>query len=119
MAHDEGLAERIRTALLCLRCNFTERKMFGGVTFMVSGHMACGVLKTELIVKIPREETVAALERPHVRAFDFTGKPMKGMVCVSPLGTDDQEALDGWVERGVKFAQSQAPKTAKGRVVAS
>ena len=86
---------------------------------MVNGHMACGVLKTELIVKIPPEKSEEALARPHVRLFDFTGKPMKGMVCVGPLGTDDQDSLDGWVERGVKFAQSQAPKTAKGRVVAS
>ena len=105
MAYDLGLAERVRS-LLERRGGFSERKMFGGICYMVNGHMCCGVLKTDLILKLSLEEATRALGSPHVRPMDFTGKPMKSMVYVSPLGTDKDEDLHRWVECAYQFART-------------
>ena len=85
MAYDEALADRIRGVLLAER-NVDEKKMFGGVTFMVDGQMCCGVLKDELIVKTGPEGFEDLVGRPNVRPFDFTGRPMVGIVYVAGPG---------------------------------
>ena len=112
MAYDTGLAERIRAVLTGLRTSFIEKKMFGGITYMVNGRMTCGVLKTDLILKLPIEEVEAALaSNPHARPMDFTGKPMKSMIYVSPRGCDKDEDLEQLVRRAVAFAKSDQPAT--------
>jgi TfoX/Sxy family transcriptional regulator of competence genes len=83
VAYDEKLAARVR-ALLADRTDVSERKMFGGLTFMVSGHMSCGVNGDELIVRLDRDHEDDALAQPHARPMDFTGWPMRGFVTVQP-----------------------------------
>jgi TfoX/Sxy family transcriptional regulator of competence genes len=109
MAYDEDLAERVRDALAA-RSDVSERKMFGGIAFMVGGNMACGVLGEDLIVRLGDEEGEKALQEDGVRPFDFTGKPMKGIVYVSPERTSDDSGLTEWVEAGADHAASLPPK---------
>ena len=109
MAYDEGLAERVRD-LLALHGDVTERKMFGGLAWMVHGNMACGVLGDELIVRVGKEEHARALAEPNTREFDFTGRPMKGFICVTAEGAADAKELAGWVEAGMGYAGSLPPK---------
>jgi hypothetical protein len=85
MAYDEELANRIRRALAGRR-DVTERKMFGGLAFLCQGRMCCGIVGNDLMVRVPLDEFDAALRRRHVRPMDFTGKPLRGFVYVSPPG---------------------------------
>ena len=105
MAYDEGLAQRIREVLDDLPA-LVEKKMFGGVGFMVQGNMACGVNGSDLIVRVGPERYEEALTQPYARVFDFTGRPMKGWVMVAPGGHETDEALADWVQQGVEFALS-------------
>ena len=105
MAYDERLAERVRR-VLDGRPGVTERRMFGGLAFMVDGHMACGVLRDELIVRVGAESD-AALADPHARPFDFTGRPSRGMVYVAPSGVATDADLERWVARGVASVGSR------------
>ncbi|HEY5977554.1 MAG TPA: TfoX/Sxy family protein [Solirubrobacterales bacterium] len=108
MAFDESLADRIRDVLVA-RSNVSERKMFGGIAFMVAGNMACGVIGDDLMVRLG-PDAEKALEEPHTRPMDFTGKPMMTTVYVDPEGTGADEALAQWVEAGAEFAASLPPK---------
>jgi len=109
MAYDEALAQRIRAALPGIP-GIIEKKMFGGIAFMVDGNMACGVSKDNLMVRISPDATDAALAQPHVRVFDMTGRPMKGWVLVEPAGIQADDDLKRWMEQGVVYAQSLPPK---------
>jgi TfoX/Sxy family transcriptional regulator of competence genes len=109
MAYDEGLAQRV-TELLEKKHGFNEKKMFGGVCYLLNGNMACGVLNEDLIVRIGPENYEDALKLPHTRKFDLTGKPMKGWVMVSHDGHESDEDLSEWVHRGANFALSLPPK---------
>lgn len=109
MAYDEQLAERIRTALKA-EPNVTEKKMFGGVAFMVGGNMACGPVGDELMVRVGPVAYDDALARPHARPCDFTGRPMKGMVLVGTPGFASDADLAAWVEAGAAFARSLPAK---------
>ncbi len=109
MAYNEGLAERIRAALVDRR-DVSERKMFGGLSFMLRGNMCCGVEKTNLMVRVGPEAYDEALAQPGARLMDFTGRPMKGMVFVGPEGYESDDGLRGWVERGVEYALSLPAK---------
>jgi TfoX/Sxy family transcriptional regulator of competence genes len=108
MPYDEELAERVRD-VLGPRDRVVERKMFGGLAFMVGGHMTCGIVRDELMLRLGEEEAEKALERSHVRPMDFTGRPMRGMVFVESAGLEGR-ALRGWVERAVAFTASLPPK---------
>jgi len=108
MAYDEQLAARIRT-LLANRTDVTERKMFGGLTFMVGGHMCCGVNGDELIIRLDPEREDEALARPHARPMDFTGRPMRGFITVRPDGLKGRR-LSAWVQEAVARAESLPPK---------
>lgn len=111
MAYDEGLAERIRQVLLDLRpTRLDEKKMFGGVGFMVQGNMACGVHKDKLVVRVGTERYQEALAAPYTVLFDITGRPMKGWVMVEPEGCAADDDLKEWLEQGVNFAGSLPPK---------
>ncbi len=109
MAYDEGLAQRIRE-LLEERDDVREKKMFGGLAFLLSGNMCCGVVGDELMVRVGPDAYPRALERPHAREMDFTGRPMRGMVYVGVGGVAEDADLRGWVESGTAFASSLPPK---------
>jgi TfoX/Sxy family transcriptional regulator of competence genes len=109
MAYDESLADRIR-AHLSGHPGVTERKMFGGIAFMVSGNMAVGVSKDELMVRIDPDQQDDALAMPGVRVFDMTGRPMRGWVLVAPDSTGGDDDLRRWVDTGLDFAHSLPPK---------
>lgn len=109
MAYDEGLAERVRDELAD-RPELVERKMFGGLAFMVAGNMCCGVLGDDLIVRVGPDAYESALGEPHAREMDFTGRPMRGMVVVDGSGVADDDALAAWVGRGLAFAGSLPAK---------
>lgn len=109
MAYDEQLAERVRD-LLSVRDGFSERKMFGGIGFMLAGNMACGVSGDELIVRLEPGDAEKALAEEHVRVFDMTGRPMTGWILVGPEATAADDDLAGWVDAGGDFAASLPPK---------
>jgi TfoX/Sxy family transcriptional regulator of competence genes len=109
MAYDEALADRLRT-VLSVREGLSERKMFGGIGFMLGGNMACGVHGEELMVRLDPEESERALAEPHVRVFDITGRPMKGWILVGPEALRSDEHLASWVDAGADFAASLPPK---------
>lgn len=109
MAYDEELAARVRHVLRRRR-GITERKMFGGVAFMLKGNMCCGVLDDVLILRLGPELAAEALEEPHTREMDFTGRPMKSMIYVEPAGYESDEDLREWVDFAVEFAKSLPAK---------
>jgi TfoX/Sxy family transcriptional regulator of competence genes len=108
MAYDERLAARVR-ALLVDRTDVSERKMFGGLTFMVADHMCCGVNGDELIVRLDPDSEDDALARPHARPMDFTGRPMRGFVAVRAEGLKGAQ-LNRWLQEAVTRAESLTPK---------
>ena len=108
MAYDENLADRVRTILIS-EPSLSERNMFGGLAFMIDGHMCCGIVGDDLMLRLGPDGADAALARPHVRPMDFTGRRMTGMVYAEP------EALRGaallrWVEQATTFARTLPPK---------
>lgn len=109
MAYDEVLANRIRAGLA--EYEPAERKMFGGLTFMVRGNLACGAMGADLIVRIAEEEAALALrEAAHIRPFDFTGRPMRRWLVVAAPGIATDEDLAYWLGRGAAYALSLPPK---------
>jgi TfoX/Sxy family transcriptional regulator of competence genes len=102
MAFSEALAERIRHAL-ARRKGVEEKKMFGGVGFLLNGNLLVGVWKDSLCVRLGPEQAEKALPEPHVKEFDITGRPMKGWVLVEPEGVTGDDQLKGWIRRAVKF----------------
>jgi TfoX/Sxy family transcriptional regulator of competence genes len=105
MAYDLGLADRIRVVLERLG-DFSEQKMFGGLCFMVNGHMCCGIVKSDLMLRLTPEAATAALREPHTRPMDFTGKPMKSMIYVDAAGVDSHLSLERWVQSAERVARS-------------
>ena len=102
MAFDENLAERIRQGL-ARKKGIEEKKMFGGIGFLLNGNMLVGVWKDSLIVRLGPDEGDEALKEPHVKEFDITGRAMKGWVLVEPEGIEDDDQLKGWIQRAMKF----------------
>ena len=109
MAYDEGLAQRVRE-LLEGETEYVEKKMFGGIAFMVRDYMAVGITGEDLMVRLAKEQHDEAVARPHARTMDFTGKPMKGFVYVAPEGIASDEELSQWVNRGVSYVGTLPPK---------
>jgi TfoX/Sxy family transcriptional regulator of competence genes len=109
MAYDEGLAHRVRD-IMNEEPGLVEKKMFGGVGFMLNGNMACGVNKDDLIVRVGPDRYEQTVIQPHARPFDFTGRPMKGWVMVGPDGVSAEDDLKNWVTQGITFARSLPPK---------
>jgi len=109
MAYSEELAARIRE-VLARRKGVAEKKMFGGLTFMLRGHMCCGVVKDELVLRLGPEQGEKALKEPYTRACDFTGRLMKGMVMVSPSGYKTDDGLWQWVQQAADFVLSLPAK---------
>ncbi len=108
MAYNQKLAERIRLQLDGIAV--VEKKMFGGVGFLLNGNMACGVNKDDLIVRVDPEKHLALLKKPHAKPFDLTGKPMKGWLLVEAEGCKTEKQLGAWVKEGITFASTLLPK---------
>ena len=109
MAYDEALAERVR-AIIGARGDVTERKMFGGVAWMLRGNMAGGVLGDDMAVRLSPEDADRALEEPDTRRFDMTGRPGRGFIVVAGSAVASDEALARWVDAGAEHALSLPPK---------
>ena len=112
MAYDEGLAERIRSVLEDAG-DVTEKRMFGGVAFLLRGKMFVGIVKDDLMVRVGPDDYEAALTRPFARPMDFTGTAMAGYVFVAPEGMDEDDVLEDWVRRGLRFAATLKPSEKK------
>ncbi len=108
MSFNERLADRVRVALAGER-RISERKMFGGLAFLLDGKMCVGVLRDELVVRSGAERYTEALRNAHARPMDFTGRAMTGMVYISPAGVSRGPALRRWVEMGLAAARQAAP----------
>lgn len=109
MPYDTILATRIM-AIIGPLPNLVEKKMFGGVGFLVNGNMACGVHKDEMIIRVGPQASEQALSRPHTRIFDMTGHPMVGWVMVAPEGIRTESQLKYWVDLGLSFTATLPPK---------
>lgn len=112
MAYDEFLADRIRHTLQENRTRFSEKKMFGGLAFMVNDKMCVGVIRDNLMARVGPEFYLKALEEPWTKPMDFTGRPLKGYVYVEPEGIDTDNQLSAWVDACLTF-NPQAPKSKK------
>jgi hypothetical protein len=109
MAYDKGLAQRVRE-LLAEEQGFAEKKMFGGVCFLLHGNMACGIINDDLIVRVGLPDYETSLALPHTRRFDITGRTLKGWVMVEADGHEEDEHLSAWVRKGVRFTLTLPPK---------
>ena len=109
MAFDESLAARIRQHL-ARRKSVEERKMFGGVGFLLHGNMLVGVWKDSPIARLDPDEGDLALLEPHVKELDITGRAIKGWVLVGPEGVEGDEQLGGWIELATKFVKTLPAK---------
>ena len=109
MAYNPETAARVLELLAGIEA-LDEKKMFGGVAYLIHGNMVCGVIGDQLMVRVGPAEYERALSQPHAAVFDFTGRPMKGWVSVSPEGTREPEELRSWVNRGLSYARSLPPK---------
>jgi len=110
MAYDVMLAERVRNQLAGTP-GLTERTMFGGVGWMVSGNMAVGVLGRGLICRVEPAEYESLLNEPGADVFDYSGRPMTGWLVIDAEVLGDEEALQGWLDRGERFAANLPPKS--------
>jgi TfoX/Sxy family transcriptional regulator of competence genes len=109
MAFDEAVAKRVREALAGAP-DVVEKRMFGGIAFMLRGNMCCGVIGDRLMVRVGPDGYEAALSRPHAKAMDFTGRPMKGFVYVEPAGFPSGRDLKAWIARAMEFTLSLPAK---------
>ncbi len=115
MGYDEKTADRLRR-ILSTREDVIEKKMFGGLCFMVNGSMCCGLTSAALMVRIGLDGYEKALAQPHARPMDFTGRPLTGMVYVDPAGYKTDAALAKWLQRGIDFVSGlPAKKSAAAR----
>lgn len=112
MAYDEGLACRVREHFEN-RADVSEKKMFGGLCFMVRDHMCCGIVDNTLMGRVGPNRYEQCLAQPYVNKMDFTGRPMKGMIYVSPEGISEDSALAGWLNICTDFIETLPPKKAK------
>jgi len=119
MPFEDAVAKRVRDALGTVPM-VVEKKMFGGIAFMVRGNMCCGVIGDRLMLRVGPGGYEAALSRPHARPMDFTGRPMRGMVYVEPAGFASAGDLEAWIARAAGFALSlPAKRTPPGEPVST
>ena len=102
MAFDEGTAERLRDIFEVIPFS-SEKKMFGSLVFMVHGHMTCGVINDQLMVRIGKDQYEVVLKEPFVKEMDFTGRALTGFIYVEPEGFESDEELEGWVNLSLAY----------------
>jgi TfoX/Sxy family transcriptional regulator of competence genes len=115
MAYNERLAERIR-AYFKRRTGVEEKRMFGGLCFMLNGHMCCGIEKDRLMVRVMQDRYETLLTKLHARVMDITGKPLKGFLFVSEAGYRTATGLSRWLDEAVDCAKSEPPKKKKTKI---
>jgi TfoX/Sxy family transcriptional regulator of competence genes len=108
MAYDLQFAERIRAELQGLP--FVEKKMFGGLGYLINGNMACGWYKGDMVVRVDPAKQEVFLKKKYVKPFALSGKPMKGWLLVEPEGYKTAKQISTWVKAGVEFALALPPK---------
>jgi TfoX/Sxy family transcriptional regulator of competence genes len=116
MAYDEHLASRIERVLIERKANFLSKKMFGGICYMVEDKMCVGIVKDQVMARVGPDAQPSALEKPNVTPMEFTGRPMKGYIYVTPEGVDREQDLEYWVDQCLAFnplAKSSKKKTKK------
>jgi TfoX/Sxy family transcriptional regulator of competence genes len=113
MAYNEQLAQRIRT-ILANDQRISEKRMFGGIAFLLDGKMCCGVMNDVLVARVSADDHAQLLKKPHVRPMDFTGRPLKGFLYVDPAAIRTSRALQAWLARSLTFAAA-LPKKAPRR----
>ena len=89
---------------------FDEKKMFGGICFLMAGNMACGIINDDIIVRVRVDHYEESLKSPFARPFDMTGRPMKGWVMISSEGLESDDDLAKWIQKGIGYARSLPPK---------
>lgn len=109
MAYDEAVAVRLRK-VLSRRKGVSERKMFGGLAFLMNGHMCCGVIDNNVVLRLGKDGADDALRERHTREMDFTGTPMASMVYLRPAGYKNEDDLRAWVKRAIDFTRTLPPK---------
>ncbi|QDV16807.1 hypothetical protein Pan153_14390 [Gimesia panareensis] len=109
MAYDEELADRVHQ-LLHRRAGYSQRKMFGGICYLLHGNMCCGVTGTNLMLRLGEKKVPLALQEPFTHEMDFTGKVMKSMIYVIAEGTQNDEDLKDWIDQAVKFTRTLPAK---------
>ena len=114
MSYDPETAERVRR-LLSGRDDVMEKKMVGGLSFLVNGNMCCGITGTALMIRVGAESREQALREPHVRPMLFAGRVLSGFICVEPAGYAADDALASWVRRGLDFASGLPAKPVRTR----
>jgi TfoX/Sxy family transcriptional regulator of competence genes len=112
MAYNEKLADRMREHLVDLK-KIEEKKMMGGLCFMYKGKMCCGIVKDDLMVRVVESRQEEALSNPNGRPMDFTGKPLKNFVFVSPDGIKKNKELSYWLDMGVEYVDTLPTKKVK------
>lgn len=109
MSFDEGLAQRVREQF-AERSDVVEKRMFGGLCFMVSSHMCCGIVDSTLMLRVGPDQYESLLREKHAREMDFTGKAMKGMLYIDPEGISEELELSQWLGYAIDFVESLPPK---------
>jgi TfoX/Sxy family transcriptional regulator of competence genes len=112
MPFDDILANRIQRILERVE-GLSEKKMFGGICFLINGHMALGLVNEDLMIRVERDSHEKLLSQPHVRKMNFTGKPLKGLLYIGAKGTASDKDLKKWISKGVEFAMSLPAKKKK------
>lgn len=109
MAYSHSLADRVRHTIGNSR-GITEKKMFGGVGFLLNGNMLVGIWQQSLIVRLGPDQATEALKQDYVREFDVTGRPMKGWIMVEPDGLDSDKDVSEWIDRAAQFVMTLPAK---------
>lgn len=112
MSYDEKLASRIAESLKDKR-GITQKKMFGGLCFLLNGNMLCGIAKGKLVARVGPEAYDKSLKQKHTKPMDFTGKPLRGMVYILPEGTKSKASLKGWIDKSMDFVRTLPTKKKK------
>ncbi|MBY0471541.1 TfoX/Sxy family protein [bacterium] len=110
MAYDEKLAERIRRTIQG-KSGFSEKRMFGGLAFMLGDKMCCGVIADRLVARLGPKQSEVALKNIHVSPMDFTGRPLKGYVYIGSLGFKSDAILNTWIQQAIAFTSTLVRKS--------
>ena len=109
MAYDDALVERVRSYLKTTP-NQSEKNMFGGLAFLVSGNMCCGVVNNKLMARVGPDAYEDLLHETHANTMDFTGRPLRGIITVSSEGLSEDQALHDWIDHCAEFIDTLPPK---------
>lgn len=113
MAYDQGLAQRISDILYSEHIQFEEKKMFGGLAFMIAEKMCVGIIQDELMLRVVDEKCESVLAKRHAKPMMFTGRPMKNFLSIEPAGFKTEKQLRAWIDYAIEFGKYGVVKTKK------